>query len=419
MIKKIIKALNNNSNVSDYLISENKEKSHQAFFVLGKLETTRLVEVTEYEVTVYVRHDEKIGYSSFIVSHNLSKKELEDKIAEAVKASMFVFNKDFNLVQGLKKKSVKDEAFKDSFDDMLNKIDSIMKRITKPNIKLNAVELFYNEYTKHIVNSKGVNLSRTNYNLEIESIPSYDGEKDKVEIYKFNTYTTLDYQKIEDDMVTSLKDVEARYNAVKLPKAQKIDVIIRDEDVCAFFREFISDYSYNYVYHGGTDKKIGDKLQSDNAKTKLTIGYVPSSKSMFFDGSGLLLKKNVVVEKGVLANYYGSSQFAQYLSLEPKGMADELFVKKGNKDKEAITKGKYIEIISLSGIQLNIQSDYVGGEVRLGILHENGNAIPLNGFSFSGSYKAAINNLVLSKETTKIEGYNGPKFLRIKKVDVI
>ena len=101
MIKKIIKALNNNSNVSDYLISENKEKSHQAFFVLGKLETTRLVEVTEYEVTVYVRHDEKIGYSSFIVSHNLSKKELEDKIAEAVKASMFVFNKDFNLVHCL------------------------------------------------------------------------------------------------------------------------------------------------------------------------------------------------------------------------------------------------------------------------------------------------------------------------------
>ena len=43
--------LENSSDRSDYLISENKETSHQAFFVLGKLETTRLVEVTEYEVT--------------------------------------------------------------------------------------------------------------------------------------------------------------------------------------------------------------------------------------------------------------------------------------------------------------------------------------------------------------------------------
>ena len=169
MIKKIINALKSNSCVSDYLINENKEKSHQAFFVLGKLETTRLVEVTEYEITVYVRHDGKIGYSSFIISHNLSKAELDEKISEAVKASMFVFNKDFSLVEGTKKKSVKDKEFGDSFDDMMNKIDSIMKKITKPNMKFNAVELFYNETTKHVVNSKGVNLSRTNYNLEIET----------------------------------------------------------------------------------------------------------------------------------------------------------------------------------------------------------------------------------------------------------
>lgn len=419
MIKKIVKLIQNNNQVSDYLISENKETSHQAFFVLGKLETTRLVEVTEYEVTVYVRHDDKIGSSTFIVSHKLSNKELEEKINEAVKAAKFVFNKDYNLVNGLKKKTVKDNEFSDSFDDMLNKINGIMQRISKPNIKFNAVEIFYDEKTIHLLNSRGVNLTKTNYSLNIESIPSYDGDKDRVEIYKMDRYNTLDYQKIEEDMVNSLNDVRIRYEATKLPKAQKIDIVLREKEIEEFFYEYISDYGYAVVYSGGTDKKIGDTLQEENAKTKLTISLTPSSKSNFFDNQGVLLKKNTIIENGVLKSYYGSNQYGQYIGIEPTGVADELLVKKGSKSAESITKGKYIEIISLSGIQVDMHADYIGGEVRLGVLHDKDKTIPLNGFSFSTSFSKAINNLVLSKETVKIHGYQGPKLLRIKGVEVM
>ena len=419
MIKKLIKALEKNNQVSDYLISENKETSHQAFFVLEKLETTRLVEVTEYEVTVYVRHDGVIGSSTFKVSHQLSAKEMDDMINEAVKSSLFVFNKDYNLVNGLKKKTVKDEPFNDSFDEIINKLNSIMKKVTRENIKFNAVEVFLDENTTHVVNSRGVNLTKTNNSLGIESIPSYDGDKDKVEIYKYNKYNTLDYSKIEEDMVSSLNDVVSRYKATKLPKAQKVDVLIKENEVADFFMEFIGDYSYNNVYQGGTDKKIGDLLQDENAKTKLTVSLGPSKKSQFFDNSGLLLKKNTIVEKGILKSYFGGNQYAQYLNTEPTGVADEIQVKKGNKTNEMITKGKYIEIISLSGIQIDVYADYIGGEVRLGILHDKDKTIPLNGFSFSGSFKSALNNLILSKETVKISGYQGPKYLRIKGVEVM
>lgn len=419
MIKQLVKAIELNNLVSDYIITESTTKSHQAFFVLGKLETTRLVETTEYQVTIHVRHDGFIGYSTFKVSHKLSKSELDEKINEAVKAAGLVFNKDFNLVEGLKKKKFEDKKFEDSFDEILNKINSMMTRIVKPNVKFNAVELFYNEEIKHIVNSKGVNLTGKYYSLKIESIPSYDGEDDKVEIYKFNEYGTLDYKKIEEDMVQSLKDVTTRYEAKKLPKPQKIDVIIRDDEAEEFFYSFIDYYSYNSVYSGETDKEIGDSLQDEKAKSKLTISLAPSSKSHSFDDSGLLLEKNVIVEKGILKNYYGGNQYGQYLGLKPSGVPDELQVKKGSKTKEAITKGKYIEIISLSGIQIDVYSDYIGGEVRLGVLHDGEKTLPLNGFSFSGSFKAAVNNMLLSKETIKIVGYNGPKYIRIKNVKVI
>ena len=418
MIKQIIKVLSQVEGVDDYLIKERGEKSHQAFFVLGKLETTRLVETTEYEITVYNRHNNFIGSSNFRVSHKLSNNELKHLAEEAVYAAKFVNNQNFELVNGEKKKSFKDAPFMDSFDVMVEKVyDIYTKHITK-NMKFNAVEVFYNEHITHIVNSKGVNLSRTNYNLEIESIPSYDGDT-KVEIYKFDSYTSLDYALIESNVKQALKDVEARYQATTLPKIKKCDVILKDNDCNEFFRSFIEDYSYYSVFSGETDKKIGDSLLDEKAKTKISISFGPSSKAKAFDNDGLLLNKFNVVEKGILTSYYGDNATAQYLGVIPKGKPDELQVKKGNKSLESLTKGKYIEIIALSGIQIDVKADYIGGEVRLGVYHDGEQTLPISGFSFSGSFKKAANSLAASKDLIKIKGYNGPKYIRIKNVSVM
>lgn len=418
MIKQIIKVLKEVEGVSDYRIQELTEKSHQAFFVLGKLETTRLQETTEYEVTVYNRHNDLIGSSKFKVSHKCSNSELKTLVEEAVYAAKFVNNQNFNLVKGLKKKSFKDAPFKDSFEEMVAKIHDIYTKYVTPSIKFNAVEVFYNEKINHIVNSQDVNLTNTIYSLEIESIPSYDG-KEKVELYKFDKYTTLDYAQIESNVQQALKDVEARYNAVKLPKVKKCDIILRNTDCAEFFEYFIYDYSYEMIFSGETDKKPGDLLVDEKAKTKLTIDLGPSTKAKAFDRDGILLKKFNIINKGVLTSYFGDNATGQYLNLTPTGTPDEIQVKKGSKSLDALTKGKYIEIIALSGIQIDIRGDYIGGEVRLGIYHDGETATPISGFSFSGSFKQALNTLTTSKETIKISGYNGPKYIRFKNVSVM
>ncbi|MBP5342545.1 hypothetical protein J6Y73_01315 [bacterium] len=418
MIKQLVKVLNQVEGVDDYRIIERTEKSHQAFFVLSKLETTRLVETCEYQVTVYNRHNNLIGSSDFNLSHKVSNKELEKLIKDAVYAATFVSNKDFNLVNGQKKKSFKDAPFNDSFETITKKVYDIYTKYATPNLKFNAVELFYNELTTHVVNSKGVNLTKTNYNLEIESIPSYDGDN-KVEIYKFDSYPVLDYDQIESNVKQALEDVKARYKAVKLPKIKKCDVILKDNDCGEFFESFIDDYSYRMVFSGATDKKPGDMLVDANAKTKLSITLAPSSKAKAFDNDGLLLKKFNVVDKGALTSYYGDNVMGQYLGIDPSGVPDEIQVKKGSKSLDSLKKGKYIEIIALSGIQIDVRGDYIGGEVRLGIYHNGEEEIPVSGFSFSGSFKNALNTLTTSKEIVKIKGYNGPKYLKIKNVSVM
>ena len=118
MIKQIIKVLKEIQEISGYKVIENTEQSNQAFYVLGKLETVRLVETKEAIVTIYHNNGEYLGTSSFIVSHNLTKKALMEKISDAIFAAKFVKNKPFELVKGETSK-VTAETF---FDTVVPKI---------------------------------------------------------------------------------------------------------------------------------------------------------------------------------------------------------------------------------------------------------------------------------------------------------
>ena len=115
MINQLKKALQANPMVHDYLINEVKTISHQAFFVMQKLETKRLVETNEYHVTVYHRFNldqmDYLGSASFAISRKYSKLELALKIEEAIYAASLIKNKTFELVQGQKKQSWKEKFF--------------------------------------------------------------------------------------------------------------------------------------------------------------------------------------------------------------------------------------------------------------------------------------------------------------------
>ena len=397
MIKQIVKVLKEIQEISGYKVIENTEQSNQAFYVLGKY----------------------LGTSSFIVSHNLTKKALMEKISDAIFAAKFVKNKPFELVKGEKKKTFKSKPINEKPVEIIEEIATIFNNEKTDNAKFNALEIFLNTKISHLVNSNGVDLTKTIHNIEIEAIPSYDGPNDKVELYKNYKYLSYDKNQITEDAKNAIKDVEARYNAKKLENVATIDIVLNNHDVEEFFYNAIADYSYSSVYNGSTDKKINDMIQSDDAKTKLNIAFAPSSSANAFDSDGIILHKHQVIEDGRLVNYYGSSQFGQYLGLTPSGNADELQVAKGKKTKEALCKGKYLEIIALSGIQIDVYNDYIGGEIRLAIYHSDNTTYPVSGISFSGSYKKCLNELELSKEVIKISGYNGPKSIKLKSLSIL
>ena len=419
-VNKIIKALQN-KNISKWLIREETTKSYEQFFVLQKLETTRFVNTKDIYVTIYKEFEENdkklLGNYSFIINHDISNKELDILIDEAIYASNFARNEYYELVKSDKKKTYKDKNKPENPFNLLQNIAKIYISSSNDYCMFNSLELFYNETQIHLMNSEGVNYTKNTFKIIVEAIPSYKDETFKTELYRMFKYDNINFDKIKEDSINAIKDVELRAKAKQNLYKGKMNLILKDDNVKELFWELISTINYNSVYTKSNFKSIGEDLQ-ENPKSKLTLSLIPSSKADYFDSDGVLLKETLIVNEGKINDYYGNNRFAYYLNMKPNGMLNKIKVKKGNKSKDKLMSKPYIEIIDLSGIQLDLYAGYIGGEVRLANYFDGKDIYPISGFSFSGNLNECINSFELSKEETNINGYIGPKCVLLKNIEI-
>ena len=71
-------------------------------------------------------------------------------------------------------------------------------------------------------------------------------------------------------------------------------------------------------------------------------------------------------------------------------------------------EGSYLEVVSMSGLQVDFYSDYIGGEVRLAYYRDRETVTPVTGISISGQLGDVLNHIRFSSETAVFDGYSGP-----------
>ena len=98
---------------------------------------------------------------------------------------------------------------------------------------------------------------------------------------------------------------------------------------------------------------------------------------------------------------------------------DCIEVAAGTMTKERLAGERYIECASLSGLQVEIFSDYIGGEIRLAYLHENGVVRPVTGITFSARLSEVLKDARLSTEKVTERSYEGPSFMLLKNVSLL
>ena len=413
-MKTIIELLKANPRVSDYKITLSQKESYECFYVKGKLETVRCTDTCDKIVTVYVDHGEFKGDSQFYVYPSTTGEELAELIDKAVEKASLLNNKMYHLPENEAGEYEVESNFSAySLSGLAQEIaDAVFRANTLENANLNSVEVFVNRHTDTVVNSRGIHKTQVRYNAMVETIPTFNGETESVELYQQYNFSAFDAATVEQEIAQKLQEVKARASAIKPDFAMNCKVILNKQELGELFGTISGDLNYATVYSQANLYHKGDDIQANPTGDKITItmaGSVPGNiRSAHFDSDGMTLKDTTIVKDGKVVAYYGANRFGQYLEEVPTGNLRCIQVAPGSACEKCLTAAPYLEVLSMSGLQVDPFNDYIGGEIRLAYYCDGEKTTPVTGISITGSLKQVLSSIRLSCETAVDDGYTGP-----------
>ncbi len=411
----VIELLKTNTQVSDYKINLTHKESYELFFVKGKLETTRRTNTCDKEVTVYVNHGEYKGDSAFIIYPSTTPEEIETLIQQAVEKALLIDNPVYELpAAGTGQFQVESNFQGHTLDDIAGVIaDAVFCAEGDSNTSLNSVEIFVNQITETVINSRGIDKTQVKYNAMVETIPTYNGSNESVELYHQYNFNSLDNAVIGEEIRKKLQEVKARYEATKPEFTLEGNVVLNKLELSELFADIAYDLNYSAVYSKANVHSKGDMIQKELSGDAINITMIGESQgnigSAKFDPDGMVLTDIQLVENGKAINYFGSNRFGQYLGETPTGMLRCLKVSPGTAGPECFAQAPCLEVLSMSGLQVDSYNDYIGGEVRLAYYNDGNSITPVTGISITGKLSEVLNSIRLAKDTAVHDRYMGPE----------
>lgn len=424
-MSKVIDILNKTDGLYGYRAIENSVRSYELFFVHKNLETVRSTDTTATSVTVYTEHDGKIGDSAFQVYQSMNEGDITKKIAEALSRAKLVSNEPYVLPgEGVLNAALPTNLDKYAPEELGKMIaDAVYAADNTPGGSINALEIFIYKDTKRVVNSRGVDKTETKYRVMIEAIPTFTDGKQSVELYEDYRFTVFEPEKLTAEITEKMREVKDRFKAQKPGKELNINVILRPHEIKKLMSKLANDQNYSTIYMHANLHKEGDNLQNgDCDRLNVTMKAIVegSERSAYFDDDGAQLFDTEIIKDGIVCGSFGSSRFGQYLKVQrPGGDLKCISVGAGTLTDAEIKKEPYLECVSMSGLQLDLYNDYIGGEVRLAYYYDGEKTVPVSGITMSAKLSDALSSLRLYNKTDVCGEYEGPLKIMLKNVSVM
>ena len=417
MMKKneILACLKANKNISAYELSILDKDSRELFYVLDHLEINRAVKVKTISIKVYVSDKKSTGVSTVVVTAADDAKSLTGKLKKAVKSAKAAKNPYYPLAE--KKENIKalDPKKKDLNQIATKVAKAVFKADVYKNGWINSTEVFVSQFREEFINSNGVDHVSDSFKIEVECIPTWSNKKEEFELYKFFESNKEEYGKITKEIDEILNLAKARSVAktlkdVKLP--EDLPVLVKNDMLEYIARTFASDLNYRSVFMHDNHYNKGDQISETPFDLIMKPSIAGCSASRKFDAHGTLLSPVKLISKGIAKNTYGDVQFGYYNKEEKiSGNLPLMQIKAEGTD---LKKAPHLIIENFSSPQLESDSGYWGGEVRLARYFDGKKYIPLTGFSIAGNIYEDIKNVRFSKEEGQTSRYKGPKYMIFK-----
>ena len=410
---------------TDYSVLASDTNSYELFFVHGKLETVRKSEHSSATATVYVDHDGKKGNASFGLDASADSAEIARKTAEAIARANMIFDAPYSIVADAQKVNAvipSNIADKDEKEIGAAVAEAVYGACTKANCGINALEVFVTKTVSTVRNSAGVDKTQTKYTVSVEAIPTCDEKEESVELFETYTFGSVDLESIKREIAARIEDVSARATAVKPAEKISCPIILNPYELETLFEELVNDANYAQAYLNTSLHKDGDLWQTAPKGDKLNVtmkGVIPGSPhSNLFDREGTALLDRKIIEDGKIVAGFGTNRFAQYLGKQPTGALGCMEIECGTTPISEMLAKPHLECVYLSGLQVDLYNDYIGGEIRLAYYFDGEKRIPVTGIAMSGKLSEVLNSLTLSKEHATLGAYSGPEKIRLENMKI-
>lgn len=445
--------------LAGWIVTEENLASTELFFVKNKLDQNRLCETTETTVEVFVDFEETSedgverykGKAEALLSAGDSAEEIEARIDNAIVSARFVKNKWYPMATndvrakvssdvsaqpdaetaafeaalhaGADAKSAAfDTASSSNTETLKIQYDALYEALFADygmSSKVNSVEIFAVDGTRHVLTSTGTEVTYPVHRFVFELVTDAEGATESVEIFNDYTFGLIDVEQVRDVVKTQLADTEARAAAVKAPKLENINVILRGSAVEDLLSLYVVQASDEAVYNGFSRAKIGERFTGENALQSLNIRMDPGLPHAVgkapIDEDGVLLHPYDLYRDSVVQNFRTSQQFSSYMNRENIGSPIPFVVEGSDTPYEDFLDEDYLEIYVFSSfVSSPIEGDF-GGEYRLAKLVQNGKTTYITGGSLSENLFEAQDRMVFSKECEKRENSLAPKAILIRK----
>jgi len=422
MIEKIKNILNSCEKISAWNINEERKESVELYFIKQQLDMNRAKILTEYSVTVYSDFEENgekyRGSSTVNINPTDSQEEISRKITDASYAASFVRNKWYPLPEKNENTEILEEKETSDLErEITTAVNEFYKEDNKENASVNSSEFYFTHSFNRIINSEGVDVSYGAEELYVEMIVNseYDGEE--VELYNNLEISGALPGFIASKVKDELNFAYERAMAKPTPVLKDVPVILSGLAPAMFFNYYVDNSDCKSIYEKVSDFKIGENVQKNEGKNGVTMYVDPNLKgsvySRPYDDDGLKLEKVLLVENGVLKNYWGNTRYSSYLGLEPTGQFTNVVVEKGSDSIDSLRSDKYLEVEKFSDFDMDTVTGDFGGEIRLGWYFNGEKRIPVTGGSVTGNIKDVQKSMELSNETNQLESYSGPAYIKL------
>ncbi|MBR2822863.1 MAG: TldD/PmbA family protein [Clostridia bacterium] len=404
-------------------ITEISERGWEFYCIRHALDQHRAKRLESFQVKVYKAFEDGkfLGSASASMAPDISREEAARMIADLLRDAVYVQNPAYTLNPS------DGEAYAQSADidlgaisrDFLQAMRTLPETVTED---LNSYEIFVSEMRRRYLNSNGIDVTAVYPVSQVEAVVNARDEGHEIELYRLYKSGSCDSAQLRQDLSELLRFGRDRLRTVTTPSLGQIDVVFSTDAAREIYDWFIYRLSAATIVRGISDWKPGvfvsEEMRGDRVTVETRQILPNSSANAAFDTEGAAVRDLTLIADGVVRASFGSRQYSQYLGLGDSFIASNFAVSGGGASAEELRQGRFLEIVEFSDFQVNVMNGDLGGEIRLGYLHEGDKVTPVSGGSISGTMRELVRTMRFSREQRQYDTRLIPAVTRLKDVTV-